>query len=483
MDDDEILEELDQPDAPVLGHWRKLRPSEARSESKDLETCLIARARPFVEASILEDVEHGDRYAPVHALWRLSETDPRGVGADVSGSWLMLAALREPVPLASRRLAELLCERAAQQPRSDAGNKRAARLASLAAGWLSRWLLDPSSSADAYMLAAAFERYRQRYAGRFTRAGGGRVLPDTTLLSATMSSVPTHLVLDAIGDPDSKEGRDISRHYRVLIEPLPLKGANVSVDVLAIALEREFPWMSEVTTRILMELKLRRRCGVPWFRIRPLLLVGPPGVGKTRYAQRLSRLAGTGYGDINAGGASDNRMLQGTARGYASAQPALPVLVIARFQTANPIIVVDEVDKVTSDSRNGDLHATLLALLEPESARRWPDECLLGSCDLSGVTWILTANDLSRIPEPLKSRVTTIRVGLPRAEDFDALVYGIRNDLAEELQVNPDQLPELEPEAEEHLRDAFRQGLDVRRLRAAMERAIAAGASETPVLN
>lgn len=177
---------------------------------------------------------------------------------------------------------------------------------------------------------------------------------------------------------------------------------------------------------------------------------------------------------MNAAGSSDNRMLAGTARGWASAQPALPLITMNRCGTANPIIVVDEIDKTRPSGQNGDMRATLLSMLEPETAKSWFDECLLVSCDLGQISWLLTANSLDNIPSPLLSRLRVVYVTEPTTEHFDTLLQGIISDLASEMDMSIDLLPVLDEAVEERLRSCFSQGISVRKLKAAVRSAIAA---------
>jgi ATP-dependent Lon protease len=150
-------------------------------------------------------------------------------------------------------------------------------------------------------------------------------------------------------------------------------------------------------------------------------------------------------------------------------------MAMARHRVANPVIILDEVDKASDDRRNGRITDTLLAMLEPETARTWFDEALMEAVDLSHISWVLTANDASGLPRPLLSRLTVVEAGAPGAEHFERLLSGICADLAAELDIPPAQLPDLMPEAVDALGKAFENGTDIRTLKRAVTRALAQG--------
>src|SRR3546814_17372291 len=111
-----------------------------------------------------------------------------------------------------------------------------------------------------------------------------------------------------------------------------------------------------------------RRVGIPWVRFRPFLLVGPPGCGETRLARRIGQFTGAGSNLLSVGGSSDNRMLQGTARGWRSADPSFPLLAIMRTEIANPLLIVDEIDKAAVGSNHGSVANPIPGILENEPA-------------------------------------------------------------------------------------------------------------------
>jgi hypothetical protein len=261
-------------------------------------------------------------------------------------------------------------------------------------------------------IETSFLRGSQHWSEGFTAVAASPLLRQATPAVGTeppAAAEPTRIVVAAIGDASSSGGEDVAEAYQALAKPLPLRGSETDPEQLRRALLAEFPHLRDAIDRIIGDLRLRRRAGVNWVRFRPLLLVGPPGVGKTWFAKRLARLLDLGYGEVSGAGSSDDRMLRGTARGWRGAQPAFPLLVMLRTGGANPLIVVDEVDKAGGSERNGDIRQTLLPMLEVETARAWFDEALLAPTDLSGVSWLLTANDLAPLSAPLLSRVAVVQ--------------------------------------------------------------------------
>ena len=199
-------------------------------------------------------------------------------------------------------------------------------------------------------------------------------------------------------------------------------------------------------------------------------------MGKTRFAKRLATLLDVGYGEVAGSGSSDDRALRGTARGWRSAQPALPLLVVLRSLCANPMILVDEIDKAGGSDHNGDIRRTLLSMLEPETARAWFDEALLAPADLSQVSWIMTANDASQLSAPLLSRVALVKVAPPVPAMFGGLLASLLHSIADELGVPANALPPLSDLAREELHRSFADRPDLRRVKRALESALSASA-------
>ena len=282
------------------------------------------------------------------------------------------------------------------------------------------------------------------------------------------------LVVAADGVPLMKGDRDdkaLVDAWKFLANPLPLANGP-SPAILETVLRLEFPWLEEVIDAVMGDLRLRLSMGQQWFRFRPTLVSGPPGTGKTTFARRLGQLIGTGYGEMSAAGSSDNRLLAGTARGWSTAQPSYVLQVVRQAKVANPLILIDEIDKTRPDGRNGDIRATLLAMLEPTTSRRWLDECLCVPVDLGAVSWILTANDTDGLRGPLLTRMRVVNVPPPGAEHIDAILLGVRRDLAREFGVDERDVPDLPEYLESEIRRACRAGISLRRVRSAYERGI-----------
>ncbi|WP_236262706.1 AAA family ATPase [Caenispirillum salinarum] len=274
------------------------------------------------------------------------------------------------------------------------------------------------------------------------------------------------LVLKGPLPDDNREDKYLSKAWQSLTQPLPL-ASPPPLEILRAVLDEEFPWLKEAIAAVLADLQLHQWAGCTRTKWRPLLLVGPPGTGKTRFARRLGELTGAGFGEVNAAGSSDNRALQGTARGYSSASPSQVLHVMRRTKTANPVILVDEIDKAQG-SQNGDIRQTLLTMLEPESAKSWPDECLCVPCDLSAINWVLCANDVSRLRGPLLSRLRVVQTPQPEHRHLPAVLAGIQRDLW--LVIAPHDLPELDPQHVDAFAHGLRRGVSLRRIAMAYEK-------------
>ncbi len=253
----------------------------------------------------------------------------------------------------------------------------------------------------------------------------------------------------------------VAGHEHLLGQPIALAPVG-DLSARRKILSAEFPWAIEVVDFILGDLVSRQAVT-----IRPVLLTGDPGSGKSHFARRLAWHFGLHVWTVDCAG-SDGSVFAGTDRRWYSAEPSHPVLAMSRGKMANPLVLLDELEKAPTRADHGRVWDALLSFLDPGSNAAVQDKCLQVPIDCSHVNFIATANRIDPLPWPLRDRLRIIAFPEPSIDDLDALIPPLTAQLAAMRNLDPLFIAPLNGEEISFLKSHWKGG-SVRRLARLLE--------------
>jgi len=210
--------------------------------------------------------------------------------------------------------------------------------------------------------------------------------------------------------PFNSAEASVIRNYLDLCLELPwtkLSKERTDVSVARKILERDHDGLEKVKERILEYIAVKQLN--PALRNQILCLVGPPGTGKTSIAASIAKATGRKYVRVSLGGIRDEADIRGHRKTYVGAMPGRIITALRQAGTRNPLILLDEIDKLTKDA-HGDPASALLEVLDAEQNKSFRDHFVELPMDLSDCLFIATANTLSTIPRPLVDRMEIIEL-------------------------------------------------------------------------
>jgi ATP-dependent Lon protease len=243
--------------------------------------------------------------------------------------------------------------------------------------------------------------------------------------------------------PPERPEHNIIRNYLELMAELPWSKkaeTNDDIDDVQTILDDTHYGMEDIKERVLQYLAVTKLSDNPQANI--LCLAGPPGVGKTSIAQAIGEATGRPFVRISLGGMRDEAEIRGHRKTYVGAMPGRIIKAMRKAGEKNPIILLDEIDKVTQGGFSGNPEDALLEVLDPEQNSTFTDHYLEVPFDLSDVLFIGTANYLENLSPPLRDRLEIIELsGYTPQEKVQIARRHLLPKRMEQYNLSPKQLP------------------------------------------
>lgn len=232
------------------------------------------------------------------------------------------------------------------------------------------------------------------------------------------------VVVPSFGNTGSDNGNRIDPTVRAVISrPLPRVRPAVREAYVGL-IKSEFPYATRIADDICKDLVKNDT-----LKLKPRLVVGPPGIGKTSFLIKTCQIIGAPYVLYPCGGDCDSATFRGASRKWSTTAPSFPLTAIAGRKKSNLVIILDEIEKAARGRHNGNILDVLLGMIEETTAKTWYDPHIEAPINLSHINWLASANTLDGLPEPLLDRFNVSVMDSPGLEHGEALVRSIAGEI------------------------------------------------------